>query len=146
MKIVGYCDPLHAAPGDTVRFMVSSAHPSYRADLVRLVHCDNNPRGPGFKAPMVDSAISGDYAGRDQAIRTGSSVQIPYADALGELDSFTVTAWIMPTTPDKGTQAIVTHGLEAPAKAPATASSWERRRSSRLWWVTERAAKRPPAP
>ena len=113
MKIVGYCDPLHAAPGDTVRFMVSSEHSSYRADLVRLVHCDNNPRGPGFKAPLVESAISGEYAGREQAVRTGSSVQIPYADELGCLDSFTVTAWIMPTTPDKGTQAIVTHGLEA---------------------------------
>ncbi len=124
--------------------MVSSAHPSYRADLVRLVHCDNNPRGPGFKAPMVDSAISGDYAGREQAIRTGSSVQIPYADALGELDSFTVTAWIMPTMPvkeetqalikqafDAGEedrvvqvegargvqQAIISHGLEAPKSA-----------------------------
>jgi len=144
MKIVGYCDPLHAAPGDTVRFMVSSAHPSYRADLVRVVHCDNNPRGPGFKAPMVESAISGDYAGREQEIRTGSSVQIPCADALGQLESFTVAAWIMPTMPVKAEaqalieqaraagpegqtlqveapgsiqQAVITHGLEAPDNA-----------------------------
>ena len=118
MKVVGYCDPLHVAPGDTVRFMVSSAHPTYQADLVRLVHCDDNPRGPGFKAPLVESAISGDYAGREQAIRTGSSVQIPYADVLGELDSFTFTAWILPTTPVKGeAQAIVTHGLETPASS-----------------------------
>ena len=141
MKIVGYCDPLHVAPGDTVRFMVSSAHPSYRADLVRIVHCDNNPRGPGFKAPMVESAISGDYAGREQAIRTGSSVQIPYADVLGRLDSFTFTPGFIPTmpvtdearavmkqaqdlgegehvvqvdTPRSVEQAIVTHGLEVP--------------------------------
>jgi len=144
MKIVGYCDPLHVAPGDTVRFMVSSAHPIYRADLVRVVHCDNNPRGPGFKAPMVESAVSGDYAGREQEIRTGSSVQIPYADALGQLESFTVAAWIMPTMPVKAEaqalieqaraagpegqtlqveapgsiqQAVITHGLEAPDNA-----------------------------
>ncbi len=114
MKVVGYCDPLHVAPGDTVRFMVSSAHPTYQADLVRLVHCDDNPRGPGFKAPLVESAISGDYAGREQAIRTGSSVQIPYADVLGELDSFTFTAWILPTLPVKEeTQAIVKQALDA---------------------------------
>ena len=51
---------------------------------------------------MVESAISGDYAGREQEIRAGSSVQIPYADELGRLDSFTVTAWIMPTMPVTG--------------------------------------------
>ncbi len=126
MKVVGYCDPLHVAPGDTVRFMVSSAHPTYQADLVRLVHCDDNPRGPGFKAPLVESAISGDYAGREQAIRTGSSVQIPYADVLGELDSFTFTAWILPTTPvNRGRRKPSSRMASRLRRVPAMASSWE---------------------
>ena len=112
MKIVGYCDPLHVAPGDTVRFMVSSEHETYQADLVRLVHGDNNPLGPGFKAPLVGSEISGEYTGRTQVIRTGSSVQIPWSGAMSCLESFTVTAWVLPTTPAKGRQSILTQGLE----------------------------------
>ena len=115
MKIVGYCDPLHVAPGETVRFMVSSAHPTYTADLVRLINGDNNPNGPGFNAPLVDSEITGEYPGHEQVIRTGSSAHIPHADVLSQLDSFTITAWIFPTIPTKGPQAIVTHGLEDPA-------------------------------
>jgi len=117
VKIVGYCDPLHVAPGGTVRFMVSSEHQMYQADLVRLVHGDNSPQGPGLKVPMVESDISGKYTGRTQVIRSGSSVQIPWAEPLGQLDSFTVTAWIFPTTPTKGQQAIVTQGLEGPKSA-----------------------------
>ena len=46
MNLVGYTDRLTAAPGDTVRFMVSSQHPRFRADLVRLIHGDESPRRP----------------------------------------------------------------------------------------------------
>lgn len=45
--IVGYADRFRVEPGETIRFMVSSESPSYRADIVRLIHGDPNPEGPG---------------------------------------------------------------------------------------------------
>jgi N,N-dimethylformamidase len=49
MDIVGYSDRLVVAPGETVRFMVSSRAPRYDAALVRLIHGNPDPNGPGFK-------------------------------------------------------------------------------------------------
>ena len=77
MNLVGYTDRLTAAPGDTVRFMVSSRHPRFRADLVRLIHGDESPAGPGFKERQVPSAIDGEYPGRSKPIHSGSYVHVP---------------------------------------------------------------------
>ena len=107
MNLVGYTDRLSAAPGDTVRFMVSSQHPRYRADLVRLIHGDESPAGPGFKEREVPSAIDGQYPGRSKPIHSGSYVHVPAHPALDALTSFTVAAWIFPTTPAAGLQGLV---------------------------------------
>ena len=48
MDVVGYADRLSVQQGETIRFMVSSKHPTYRADIVRLIQGDANPIGPGF--------------------------------------------------------------------------------------------------
>src|SRR6185436_14650518 len=40
--IVGYADHLRIQPGETIKFMVSSETPRYRADIVRLIHGDAN--------------------------------------------------------------------------------------------------------
>ena len=47
MWIVGYADAMSVAPGETIRFMVSCELPEYRAQIVRLIHGDINPAGPG---------------------------------------------------------------------------------------------------
>src|SRR5207244_1144270 len=49
MRLVGYADPLVVRPGGTVRFMVSSSAGDYESEIVRLVHGDPNPAGPGMK-------------------------------------------------------------------------------------------------
>jgi N,N-dimethylformamidase len=87
--------------------MVSSAHPTYRADVVRLIHGDPNPMGPGFLEEEVAAAVSGEYPGRRQEIVTGSSVTVPADPAFRLTGSFTVQAWILPTTPNKGLQGIL---------------------------------------
>ena len=51
--IVGYASHLRVQPGETIRFMVSSEVPRYRADIVRLIHGDANPKGPGIKEVVV---------------------------------------------------------------------------------------------
>ena len=56
--IVGYADRLRVQPGETITFMVSSEPPRYRADIVRLIHGDANPQGPGIKEALVDTAAN----------------------------------------------------------------------------------------
>ena len=107
MNLVGYTDRLSAAPGDTVRFMVSSRHPRFRADLVRLIHGDESPAGPRFKEREVPSAIDGEYPGRAKPIHSGSYVHVPGHPALDALTSFTLTAWVYPTAPAAGRQGLI---------------------------------------
>ena len=108
MKLVGYSDRFSAAPGERVRFMVSSESPAYRGDIVRLRHLDENPAGPGFRFDAVDSGVAGEYPGRPQPIRTGSSVAVPHDSCLDGSDGFTLHAWVFPTTLEKGVQGLLT--------------------------------------
>src|ERR1700754_2272895 len=87
MPIVGYADGLSACPGDTLSFKVSTVAERYRASLVRLIHGDTNPAGPGFKEQRLASAFEGEYDGRWQRYPSGSYVEVEDADRLA-LDSF----------------------------------------------------------
>jgi N,N-dimethylformamidase len=107
-KIIGYTERISVETGERVPFRVSCQSPSYRADLVRLIHGDPHPDGPGRKEELIDTSISGDYRGRVQEIHTGSYVVLPDAPLLGDLSSFTLQAWIYPTLPDRGWQGLLT--------------------------------------
>lgn len=107
MEIVGYATRWSVAPGETVQFMVSSEHPRYRADVVRLIHGDPNPAGPGFKEEVVPDTAA-EYPGRRQGYAHGSHVLVPHDSAFHGAAGFTLQAWILPTTPDKGIQGIIT--------------------------------------
>ncbi len=110
MNILAYADRFSVAPGEAIRFMVScDGAASYRADIVRLIHGDTNPAGPGFKEQEIATPVSGEYPGRKQDVHAGSHVVIPWPSHLAPLRSFTVAALIWPTTPDKGRQGIVSH-------------------------------------
>src|SRR5689334_5797409 len=87
--------------------MVSSELERYRADVVRLIHGDINPAGPGLKSEPLESSVTGEYAGRVQPIRTGSHIRIPYDPRLDLSDSFRIEAWIFPTTPEKDHQTLI---------------------------------------
>jgi N,N-dimethylformamidase len=108
--IHGYSDRISAVPGDRIRFMVSvEGAERYRADIVRLIHGDANPRGPGFKEEVIETPASAEYPGRSQPIRAGSHVLIDDPGGLLKIGSaITVHAFIMPTTPARGAQGIVT--------------------------------------
>jgi N,N-dimethylformamidase len=107
-SIIGYADRISARPGETIRFMVSCTKEAvYRAQLVRVVCGDCNPKGPGLKLPAVDSSINGTYEGRNQPINAGSYVFVPAAAPFGCLSGFTVQAMIWPTTPHLGEQVLL---------------------------------------
>ena len=75
--IVGYADRLRVQPGETIRFMVSSEVPRYRADIVRLIHGDANPSGPGIKETVVDTPANGEYAGAGRSCRSARTRSCP---------------------------------------------------------------------
>ena len=108
MEIVGYADRLSVQQGEMVRFMVSCQQLRYRADIVRLIHGDENPKGPGFKEELIETSVNGEYPGREQVLYKGSYVLVPDNPLLRRVGSFTLQAWIYPTTPDKGVQGLLT--------------------------------------
>lgn len=112
MRIVGYTDPLTATPGERLRVMVSAESPEYRADLVRLLHGDVDPAGPGFKAIPLDAAFAGRYPGRRQPLHLGSWVEVPDHPALSGLGSFTVIAWICPTRSGVAPETVISKGTK----------------------------------
>ena len=106
--IHGYCDRLSVAPGEPIEFKVSCEEPGrYRADIVRLVHGDTNPAGPGFKEEVVETDANGDYDGRLQPTDAGSCILVEDGGALALDGAFTLQAFVMPTTPAKPDQGIM---------------------------------------
>ena len=139
LKILGYCDRLSVAPGETVRFMVSCEAERYRAEIVRIIHGDANPAGPGLKLEPVPTPIGSEYPGRIQKIDAGSYAIIPDHPRLREPGSFTVMAMVWPTTPGRGRQALIARrdpGTGVGFAAPRRQSPSRTHRStpwSRVW-------------
>jgi len=108
--LLAYADRLSVAPGETVRFFVSSTAAEYRAGLVRLIHGDANPAGPGFREVPMPSAADGMYPGRRQSTEAGSYVRVRLA-TRDLPHGLSLQAWVWPTTPLKpGGQHIVASG------------------------------------
>ena len=64
LGITGYSDRISVQPGQTIKFHVHSERSeSYRADIVRLIHGDTNPDGPGYKEEEIATTVSGDISG-----------------------------------------------------------------------------------
>ncbi len=113
-KILGYSDEISVYPNEAVAFMVSSEEGAdYRASLVRIVHGDTSPEGPGLKLVEVASPIDGSYKGRRQELLAGSYVVVADNRRFAGLGSFTVQAMIWPTTPERGAQALISRWDEA---------------------------------
>ena len=108
LRITGYSDRYALCPGEEIKFYINSENgESYNADIVRMIHGDTNPDGPGFKVEELDTQVSKEYAGRNQIIHGGSYAVVPH-DHRMNVESFTLQAFIFPTTPDKGVQGILT--------------------------------------
>jgi N,N-dimethylformamidase len=108
MKIVGYSDRWSVAPGERIRFMVSTTHDRYAARIVRLFHGDPSPDGPGLKVHEVPTPVEGEYAGREQPYSLGSYGIVDPAPPVGR--DFSIAAAVFPTTPQLGSQSILSCG------------------------------------
>ena len=108
LKITGYSDKYSAHPGEDVKFYINAENNySYDVQLVRLIHGDTNPEGPGYKEEEISASCNGTYQGKNQRIHGCSYIVIPQHENLN-IESFTLQAYIFPTTPDKGRHGILT--------------------------------------
>ena len=112
LRITGYSDKYSVCPGDRLKFYVNSEKKeSYDVDIVRLIHGDTNPDGPGFKEKVIKAPCNKSYKGKSQKIHGGSYVCVQ-PDHRMDTSSFTLQAFIFPTTPDKGVQGLITKWIE----------------------------------
>jgi len=85
VPLIGYLDRLSARPGETIAVKVSSqASGPYAADLVRIIHADPNPAGPGMKLEEVACGFAGRYPSRMQSAHPGSFAVVDAALAVPE--------------------------------------------------------------
>ena len=112
--ITGYADRISVKPGDTISFMTSAEGvTAAEVQLVRLIHGDESPAGPGFVEREVASDMPPQIALAQRFVQTGSHVVVD--DSAGRLlpdGSFTVYAYVWPTTPGRGRQGLVTQYVE----------------------------------
>ena len=106
MTLVGYSDRPSVAPGERIRFMVSCEQPAYDVRLVRLIHGDTNPSGPGFKQRLVPSAIDGRRPGKREVIRSGSYVDVAL-DGVDLSREVTFCAFVQATNPAAGAAQVI---------------------------------------
>jgi N,N-dimethylformamidase len=109
IRISAYTDRLSVKPGETVSVMVSAeATATVRAQLVRLIHGDEHPDGPGFLEQPVASGIDREWPAGKQYIQKGNFLLVD--DPRGKLapsGAFTLHAYIWPATPEAGRQMLL---------------------------------------
>ena len=107
--LTGYCSSWSARPGETIDFMVSAEGTGeIDVQMVRLIHGDENPDGPGFMETEVDGPINGRHSVRRQFTQMGNFATVDDPDGKLALDkAFTIWAYIWPTMPGQGRQSIL---------------------------------------
>ena len=104
VPLIGYLDRFSARPGERIGVKVSSQRDEpYAADLVRIIHGDANPAGPGLKIDEVDDGFVGRYPSRFQPVHSGSCgvVTIPAPIRLPDPCTIIVRVqpWLLDTRP-----------------------------------------------
>ncbi len=110
IRIHGYCDRLNPKAGETLKIHVSAEGASeVDAQLVRLVHGDENPLGPGFIEREVDSPVNRRWPVQRQYTQQGNFLTV--ADPGNRLDlsqgAFTLYAFVWPTLLNAGRQVLL---------------------------------------
>ncbi|MFT4583771.1 MAG: N,N-dimethylformamidase, partial [Gammaproteobacteria bacterium] len=99
LRIAGYSNRFSVRPEESISFHINAEEGEpFEAEIVRLIHGDTNPAGPGYKEEVIESDISGTHQGIHQALFAGSYVVVPHAEILN-VESFSICAYIFPTTP-----------------------------------------------
>jgi N,N-dimethylformamidase len=97
-KIFGYADKISVKPGETISFHVHADGTAQAdAQLVRLIHGDAHPAGPGYKEEEIDCVLNGTWAVRKQYTQVGSFLRVDDPERKLALDgSFTICTFVYP--------------------------------------------------
>lgn len=71
-ELIGYTDRWSAPPGQEIRLHASSTYSEAQIDVVRLLHGDPNPAGPGLRMEEVASKVDGTYPMSHNRLQAGS--------------------------------------------------------------------------
>jgi N,N-dimethylformamidase len=109
IRISAYTDKLSVRPGDPLQVMASvDATDSVRAQVVRLIHGDQHPDGPGLVERPVPSPVDREWPARKQHTQKGNFLRV--ADPQGKLaptGPLTLHAYLYPTLPGAGRQVVL---------------------------------------
>jgi N,N-dimethylformamidase len=107
LKIVGYADRYSVAPGETIAFKLSVEEGDhFDARLLRVVHGDCNPEGPGLKFRHIPSPIDGRHNGKAQRIDAGSYLRVDSIGAIAD-QAFTYLTFVWPTLLTRDDQTLL---------------------------------------
>jgi len=108
-QIYGYSDRLSVTAGDEIKFMISAeGTASFRAQLVRLIHGDEHPDGPGYREQAIEAPLNRDWPARKQYVQKGSFLNVADPErVLAPEGAFTLYAYVFPTLPGAGRQVIL---------------------------------------
>lgn len=104
IKVFGYTDKISVKPGDELTFHVhADGTDKASAQLVRLIHGDEHPSGPGFIEEEIASPLNGEWKVRKQYTQVGSFLTVDDpGQRLGQDGDFTLCAFIYPTLHGNG--------------------------------------------
>ncbi len=110
VSVMGYADRRSVRVGEPIQFKVSvDGSPTYKATFVRLLSPQTfpQPHAPEFRFDAMPSPFNGEHSGQHHEIPAGSYAEIPAHPKLTRLTTCTLAAFVWPTTPEKGEQAIM---------------------------------------
>ena len=77
IRINGYCDPLNVKADEEIDFMISAENTKeVSSKIVRIVHGDENPLGPGFIENEVDSKFPDSLKVNRQFVQKGAFAKV----------------------------------------------------------------------
>jgi N,N-dimethylformamidase len=106
VDVVGYSDPWSVEAGQSIAFMVSCTEPTFDAQVVRLVHGDLDPAGPGYREEEIAADLNGTHRGRAQELRPGSFALVENTPPLTFTGSFSLALWVYATAPGYHAQTL----------------------------------------
>lgn len=98
--LTGYLSTLSCRAGDSVDVMVSSTVPDVSVDVVRLIHGDDNPLGPGCLIDELADATPIHITAQARDTPIGSYAVSEAPISLGSRLALSIDIW--PTTPSTG--------------------------------------------
>jgi N,N-dimethylformamidase len=99
--LVGYCEPFSAAPGNTVRLMVSSHLPGTCDLKITRLRC-GDPHVGLDEVEVSASCSTGAFSGREQALHPGSHAIVESQPALASPKTLRVTVRVRASLPGDG--------------------------------------------